>query len=78
MNVARMAGPALVGVPILLWGVVESLVAYGLIGLVAILVLRGVRVALPPAAHSCSPGSCRPCATPAAARPTSSPSRSSP
>jgi MFS family permease len=44
MNLARISGPAIAGVLILAWGAVEALVAYGLIGLVAMLALRGARV----------------------------------
>jgi MFS family permease len=44
MNLARISGPAIAGVLILAWGAVESLIGYGLIGVVAILVLRSVRI----------------------------------
>jgi MFS family permease len=44
MNLARISGPAIAGVLILAWGAVEALIAYGLIALISMFVLRGVRV----------------------------------
>lgn len=44
MNLARISGPALAGVLILAWGAVESLIAYGLIGVLAMVVLRTARI----------------------------------
>lgn len=43
MNLARIAGPAMAGLLILAWGAVESLIAYGVIGLVALLVVSRIR-----------------------------------
>jgi MFS family permease len=39
MNLARISGPALAGVLILAWGAVDSLIAYGMIGLVALTIM---------------------------------------
>ncbi|MET7392834.1 MFS transporter [Dactylosporangium sp. NPDC005572] len=52
MNLARIGGPALAGVLILYRGAVESLAAYGVIGLVALVIMRFVRpvATRPPAA----------------------------
>ncbi len=47
MNLARIGGPALAGIVILLWGSVQSLLIYGAFALLAILVLPGVRPAPP-------------------------------
>jgi MFS family permease len=51
MNLARISGPALAGVLILAWGAVESLVAYGMIGLVALTIMSTARAVIPPVSH---------------------------
>jgi len=46
MNLARISGPALAGLLILAWGAVDSLVAYGAIGLLSLTIMSTAKTSL--------------------------------
>jgi MFS family permease len=51
MNLARISGPALAGLLILAWGAVDSLIAYGAIGLLSLTIMSTAKAVIPPPTH---------------------------